>query len=518
MSPRRPRAIVRPGSYGLTPVAKASNILITVSLLAIFGALGVLLTSANTSAARQTTSFDGIANSARASTLAQRVMQDVLRIALSRHGGSTANDAHADLNDASNDLDRTIAALAASTPAGPLASRLETLRTAWSPIRKELALMGDYPAKRDSLDAIVDATLAFGTQLSESLGAARNEFTMLDAQDQASSFGSRRTIAIVAVSAALALIIGLIIRFGDASRENKRFGSMLERMVADLAKSSLRMYGGRDGNRILLDAADDGMFVLDPQLRVREPISRRLQDIFRTSDIEGKLFRDLMLPLVSEALLGPLLDAARDIFADEARPHSSTGVTFRELEVDRSFAGESRLQYLDLNLRPICEDDRVVSVFASFDDVSERVRMARDLRESERNRERQQAFIEVTSRLTASELDHFITEARGCTSQMEIALQPEDFRFVERGHPTILRDKLDRVVAANDAFIELAAAKRVPYLSTLASAYGEKLEAFRISTLSDSDMYLRIMVTQAELRAEIEQLASFRSQFARAVS
>jgi hypothetical protein len=518
MSRRSTRAIVRPGAYGPTRVAVVSSIAIVVSALCIAAAIVVLTLTSGSAAVSQSASFAGISESARAATLAERVLQDVLRIASSRHKGAGASDVHADLNDAATNLDDSIAKLAASAT-GPATAQLGALRDSWSPIRKQLALLGDYPGSRSGLDDVVDRTLAFGTQLTEGLAAARAELAASDAARTNEATFWRRLAASVALGALAVLALALAARLSDGARETKRFAGMLERMVGDLAKSSLRLADDRAGHEIILDAAGHGMFVLGRDLRVKPPFAKELAVMFETGEIAGRSVRELLTPFAGERRLREIDAFLETLFRpDIADDDLAIDHPLQELEIARAASDGHAARYLAFSFRRIREDAKIVSVFVSVDDVSDRVRLARELAKSERRRERQQALLLMTTKLSGEQLDGFIIEAQAESRRMTEALRPEDMALATRGHIEILRERLGSLALATERLKKLAHGVGFSYLFEMAGAFERRIAEVRRATYVDGDAFLAIVVMQAELRAEIDELSDFRRRFAKIAS
>jgi hypothetical protein len=515
---RTTKAIARPGAYGPTAIARASTIVIFLAALVVAAAIVALSLTSGTAADSQGESFAGISESAHAATLAQRILQDVLRIANSRHRGTIAVDVHADLNDAAASLDQSLAALDESA-SGDASQELRSLRNAWSPIRKDLALLGDYPSGPRALDTVVDRTLAFSADLTAALGTVRLQFDRDDRQRRDDATFWRRLASGVALVALAVLGIAIAVRFSDAARETKRFAGMLERMVGDLAKSSLRLAGDRQEHDIIMDAAGHGMFVLGRDLRVKPPFARELGAMFGVDDVAGKYVRELLVPFVSErnlakidAYLAGLFDIA---VSDEtlALEHP-----LRELEIATTAGEGYGARYLDFTFRRTVEDDEVSSVFVSVDDVSERVRLARDLQQSERRRERQQALLLLTSTHPSDRIARFVAEADAECRRMGEALRPEDMALASRGHIEILRDRLGTLALAIDRLQKLAHAIGYGYLFDLAQSFEKRVLDVRRATYIDGDAFLAIVVMNAEIRAELDELCDFQRRFAKVAS
>ena len=76
----------RPGAYGMTRATIVSYVFIAIGASTLVAALAVLAFGSASSALANRSFGSAISESAAADTLGQRVLQDILQIAVSRHG------------------------------------------------------------------------------------------------------------------------------------------------------------------------------------------------------------------------------------------------------------------------------------------------------------------------------------------------------------------------------------------------------------------------------------------------
>jgi PAS domain-containing protein len=507
------RTIARPGTYGFVTIERLSTIAILVSALCCVGSIVSLGLTSTTIARSQNAAYTNINESERAAELSQRVIADVLGIASSHHDGTTAIDIHADLNFAATSLDASLAKLDETAPI-PAKSRLDHLRSAWSPIRRKLAVIGNAPGGRGGLDRIVDRTLGFSAGLGQNLALAHTELALRDAASEERTKFWRDVAATIGLASLAILAIGIAIRFGYTAYETKRFAAMLERIVGDLAKSSLRLTRLRRRHEIIMEAAGNGMFVLGRDLRVKPPFARELCAIFHVEDVAGRSVHDLLAPYTGDRELAEIdgflsLLFRGDISDEELDDHHP----LREFEIPAPMKEATGVRYLSFIFRRMRESSEIVSVFVSVNDVTERVRLAHELQISERKRDRQQAMLELTSNLSSERLSAFAIDAHAISQRMDAALRPEDMALAARGYVEILRERLGSLALAAERLKRLTHAVGYQYLFELANTFEKRVTELRRATYIDGDAFLAIVAAQTDLREEIDRFAEFRQTY-----
>ena len=354
-------------------------------------------------------------------------------------------------------------------------------------------------------------TLAFGSQLADAADAARAQLAA-DEIDRAEEGNAWRRLASTMLLVALAILaLAIAARFNDTAREWQSFAEMLERLVADLGKGTLKLDRDRRSQGIVMEAIADGMFGLDRNLRVQPPFAKELCAMFGVRDVSGMSVHDLLRPLVSErrlhdidAYLGELYRA--DI-SDDAIARENPML---ELEIATGGDDGHGARYLEFSFRRLHEDDAVVRVFVSVEDVSERVREARELARAIRRRERREALLALTSRISSDRLAIFLAEADFEARRMSDAIRPEDMALATRGYIEILRERLGSLLLATGRLKKLAHGVGFFYLFDLASTFEKRISEVRRMSYVDGDAFLALVVMQADIRSELEEVDAFR--------
>jgi hypothetical protein len=506
----------RPGAYGMTRATMVSYVIIAIGATVLVAALAALAFGSTTSALANQSFGTAISESAAADTFGQRVLQDILKISISRHGGNVAFDVHADLNDAATQLETKLTHLASLPLAPATIATLATLHDNWAPIRKSLALLGDYPSTRDALDAVVARTLDQSPKLIGGLADVRRDLET-DATAKASAANSAGWIAFfVAIIGCAIAGFGVFARLRESGRESKRFGAMLERMVGDLAKSTLRLTDSQAASEIMLETVGQGMLMLDERGIVKRPYSNELVNIFNTENIAGRTISDLLRPLVVERTIRecePFLAAlfGSDV-SDEAVENTNV---LDEVELAKRRAdGTIESRFISFAFRRVREGNDIEEVFVSVTDVTDRIRLKRELVRSERSLERQNSLIKLAMHTTSGDLATFMARAESGLRTMNEALRAEDFALASRGRVDLLHERLESLVESIISVRLAAESIHFDFIAKLAASFERRVAKVRALPTLDGDAFLSVVVMNVELRAELDEIGRFRDQLA----
>ncbi len=514
---------MRPGTSAVI-LARIGTLIVILSTVLVTGAVLALFSMTKSTAAAHAASVDEVAASARASIGAQRVLEYVLGVTTSQHRKSIARE-HADLLDASNNLDATIAELQAAPSSPAVAAHVQSLSVQWAPIRQQIALYTDDLSHRDPA-GVVDALTHFGPSVSASLDEIRFDVSAANDTTEKTAESSRRLVSIGAMAALALLVVGLMIRFGAAAQSRSELSATQPQLAPVFiapapapAPPPPATSPGHDA-ALLLDSANYRMFALDRNQRVCEPFSKRLGELFDAPDVEGRSMRELLEPLASPKSIATVDEILRRMFDDAtAGDPDNDRFIVREVELTRDADPDRSASYVDVSFRRVRDGAGSVSaVYVSIDDVYERVRINRELRDTKRVEERYRALLDLLSRMPLANVEKFLAQSLSLVRQMSVFLQAEDFGYVERGHDSILIRKVDNVRGAVAELVTICDANGFDYITALGRSYAEHLAAYRLSALHDGDAFARAMEMQAALRAEIEQLDVFRFRFARMAS
>lgn len=292
---------------------------------------------------------------------------------------------------------------------------------------------------------------------------------------------------------------------------------MLMRMVADLAKRTLAVSESKRTADLMIDASALGMLALDNSLRVKRGYATSIESLLATKEIAGRPLLEVIRPLLtSNALrataivLPQLFDAsvASDVFD---APSDLDEVEFMAKAAD----GTTRARYLRFRFERVREDDRIRDVFAVIEDVTERVRMERELAQSHVQGIRKSALLELALRMTSERFGTFVTKVRALAGELGDALRPQDFALVVNGRTGELRTRLDRVMRiAGELGVEAESVDGESFV-TLARTLDDAAADAQLSTSIDGETFLAIVVYQDRILSDLDELIALRHHLLR---
>ncbi len=311
-----------------------------------------------------------------------------------------------ELRDATKELDALIAHLNADPrPAGAfdasparavqssalLRSHLEILTKSWKSYREALQPVIGFSGMpyADSESAgvqlnnggrklVVEARKALVAARKESpvLVAATGRVAALLEQDSARLSTFLRLLMLAALSGAMALGVGLVYFAIARRRQSKQLADAL-RQTADI-----------------LGTVKDGLFLLDEKMRIGATHSASVERLFKRSELAGISFEELLKPLVPEKTLQTAQRFVEVLWSERTRENLVKSINpLQEVEVTFEGAGgQQETRWLEFDFHRVKTDGKLVNLLVSVNDVTQRVRLARELAES---REKAQSQVDT---------------------------------------------------------------------------------------------------------------------------
>jgi HPt (histidine-containing phosphotransfer) domain-containing protein/PAS domain-containing protein len=274
----------------------------------------------------------------------------------------------------------------------------------------------------------------------------------------------------------------------------------------------------KHGSDLIMQAVNQGLLLCDPEFVIQPQYSAELEKIFETDDLAGRNFLTLLQGLLTERLFNTTRDYVALLF--DAKRKERTVLKVNPLnEVECSFwnrgGGSFSSKVLNFSFRRIIEDGVVTHVFVAVNDISERVKLERQLSEAEGKKERQVELLLSILHVDPSALDEFVLMAREQMETMGGALRPQDFaaNSTDRQH---LRKRLDAIFRSVHNLKGNASLIKFSYFQKRADEFETKLFELRNRTNLGGDDFLSVIGFQSEMRSDIEDLQELRGKFVNA--
>ncbi len=163
--------------------------------------------------------------------------------------------------------------------------------------------------------------------------------------------------------------------------------------------------------RDILSTVKDGLFLIDADFRIGKAHSAALSALFRRDDFDNMTLEELLRDTVSERTLATATKYVKLLWGERANENLIRSINpLAEVEVhfDRE-DGRRDLRYLEFDFHRVKGDHGVRHILVSVNDVTSRVLLARELKESQANAQGQMdmllGLLQVDPRQLVSFLD-----------------------------------------------------------------------------------------------------------------
>ena len=374
---------------------------------------------------------------------------------------------------------------AAEAPAAPLAKNAPAAQTAAD---KDVVQLS--PRGRRLQAAIVelnDYSAASHAQLSR---IAADLSAQIEA-DSARHAGLIRSIQVGGLVAALLLLGAIFFYFARNLRKEEAVSLRARKETADILRT-----------------VNEGLFLLDKDLKLGSERSLALNNIFRRDDFTELTFDSLLKGIVPEKTLKTAMDYVALLWGE--RVNEKLVKTINPLnEVEVHFdnpSGGFDTHYLEFDFNRVKSEGSLSHLLVTVNDVTKRVMLSRELQESQ---EKAQAQLDLLLRILHVEPDNltgFLTDA-DVSLKMVNSILKEPAR-----EETAFRAKIDGIYRQVHAVKGEAAALGLKTVEQRAHAFEESLNDLKgRPTLSGSD-FLPLVVKLDDLFNHLAQVREMLSR------
>jgi two-component system, chemotaxis family, sensor kinase CheA len=381
-----------------------------------------------------------------------------------------------------------------------LVAALATLRKSWSVYRKSLAPIVGFRGVPYSDSELRGSQLnPVGRQLQHdvetALGAARHhtpELARVTARiaaalelesERLSSY--LRMLLMVALAGTL-LLAAAVIYFVVAQRRAAARLAEAQQQTADIMRT-----------------VKEGLFLLDAKSRIGAAHSASLARLFKTEQLAGLSFEELLRPLVPAKTLATAMKYVEVLWSERTREKLVRSINpLQEVEITLEDGASGReTRWLEFDFHRVRNDGRLTSLLVSVGDVSARVQLARELADSRENAQSQLDTLLGILHLDPQQVRSFLDDSDVTVKTINSILR-EPAR-----EETAFRRKLDSIFRQTHAMKGEASALGLGTVSDRAHEFEDALKDLRERpTLSGTD-FLPLVVKLDDL---FTHLASIR--------
>ena len=184
-----------------------------------------------------------------------------------------------------------------------------------------------------------------------------------------------RLLMLAALVGAVALGVGLVY-FLIARRRQAAMLADAQRQTSDI-----------------LQTVKEGLFLLDEGGRIGATHSGSMQRLFKRDTIAGVSFEELLKPLVPAKTLQTAMRFVEVLWSERTKENLVKSINpLQEVEVSFDTGGGQETRWLEFDFHRVKNDGKLVNLLVSVNDVTQRVRLARELAES---REKAQSQVDT---------------------------------------------------------------------------------------------------------------------------
>ncbi|HEV8331786.1 MAG TPA: ATP-binding protein [Steroidobacteraceae bacterium] len=303
--------------------------------------------------------------------------------------------------------------------------------------------------------------------------------------------GTLRTIQVFGIVAAVLLLGAIFFYFARNLRKDEAVSNRQRKETGDILRT-----------------VNEGLFLLDKDLKVGSERSMALNNIFRREEFAGLTFDTLLKEIVPEKTLRTAMDYVALLWGDRVNEKLVKTINpLNEVEVHFDNAsGGFDTHFLEFDFNRVKAEGSLSHLLVTVNDVTKRVMLSRELQESQ---EKAQAQLDLLLRILHVEPDNltgFLTDA-DVSLKMVNSILKEPAR-----EESAFRAKIDGIYRQVHAVKGEAAALGLKTVEQRAHAFEEALQDLKgRASLSGSD-FLPLVVKLDDLFNHLAQVREMLSR------
>lgn len=408
-----------------------------------------------------------------------------------------------DLNGAVQNFEQSLAQLKPSAAGN--SAELREIGSLWSDYRKALDPVAGFQGLpyRDS-DSVGTQLNSRGRQLlQDTRQAIKSSREATDRLNSAlSAVGTSLEQQVVTASATLRklMITGVV------------FACLLVALLAYFQWLKVRherlAVEAQNQTRDILGTVRDGLFLIDADFRIGKAHSAALSAMFRRDDFSGMTFEELLRDTVTEKTLATATKYVQLLWGERANEKLIRTINpLAEVEVHFDRGDGSRdLRYLEFDFHRVKGEHGVRHILVSVNDVTSRVLLARELKESQARSQVQMDMLLGLLQVDPEHLVSFLDDTSAALAQINSVL-----RVPARGDGDF-RTKLDELFREMHRIKGDAATLGLSSIETRTHAFEDLLQDLRNRPQLSGNDFLPLVVSLDELFGHLQSIRELASR------
>lgn len=264
-------------------------------------------------------------------------------------------------------------------------------------------------------------------------------------------------------------------------------------LIARRRQAALLADAQRQTNDIL-QTVKEGLFLLDAQGRISATHSGSMERLFKREHLAGISFEDLLQPIVPAKTLQTAIRFVEVLWSERTKENLVKSINpLQEVEVSFDTGGGQETRWLEFDFHRVRSDGKLVNLLVSVNDVTQRVRLARELAESREKAQSQVDTLLGVLHVNPQQLRSFLSDSDAAMKMVNAMLR-EPAR-----EESAFRRKLDSIFRQIHSIKGEAAALGLGTVESRAHEFEDALkEAREKATLSGGD-FLPLVVKLDDL-------------------
>lgn len=258
----------------------------------------------------------------------------------------------------------------------------------------------------------------------------------------------------------------------------------------------------RQQTRDILGTVKEGLCLLDKDFRIGKTHSAALAALFGRESFEGLTFDDLLRGLVSEATLETASKYVKLLWGERANENLIKSINpLAEVEVtfDHGYSGRDT-RYLEFDFHRVKQDGVVRQVLVSVSDVTSRVLLAREMKQSQDSADSQMELLLAMLKVEPGQLETFLSDSNASLRMVNSVLK------VPARSDADFRRKVDSLFREMHKIKGDAATLGVPTVENRAHAFEDMLKDLREREELSGNDFLPLVVRLDDLLAHLRAI------------
>jgi len=275
------------------------------------------------------------------------------------------------------------------------------------------------------------------------------------------------------------------------------------------AREERAAHDARQQTRDIMDTVKEGLFLIDRDFRIGKTHSAALAVLFRRDSFEGLTFEDLLRGVVSDATLETASKYVKLLWGDRANENLIKSINpLSEVQVQFEYGQGGRdTRYLEFDFHRVKQDGGVRQILVSVSDVTSRVLLAREVKQSAASADAQMDLLLAILQVEPDQLESFLSDCNAALRMVNSVM-----RVPARGDADF-RKKVDLLFREMHKLKGDAATLGIATMESRAHSFEDSLKDLRERTDLSGNDFLPLVVRLDDMFAHLKVIKELFSRF-----